>query len=333
MPETRHRMGQVRAKRSGGHRSGPAPFSTLAFVPNHSSSEPQITEFPLYRRGKVRDVYDLGEHLLIVASDRISAFDVVLPTPIPDKGRILTQLSLFWFDFLKEPNHLVTADVDLFPAPLRKHRDWLRGRSMLVKKAERFDVECVVRGYLAGSGWKEYRKTGMVCGIVLPFDLEQSAKLSQPIFTPAAKNDIGHDENISFEEMIEITGEEVAEELEERSIKIYQRARDYAKVCGVILADTKFEFGRLPARGGEGEIILIDEVLTPDSSRFWPADDYAPGRDQKSFDKQYLRDWLETLTWNKQAPGPELPPDVVENTRRKYLEAYSLLTGKEFKVV
>ncbi len=303
-------------------------FATLPRVPNHSAPEPQITEVPLYRRGKVRDVYDLGENLLIVASDRISAFDVVLPTPIPDKGRILTQLSLFWFDFLKEPNHLVTADVEHFPSALRKHRDWLRGRSMLVKKADRFDVECVVRGYLAGSGWKEYRKTGMVCGIPLPFDLEPCAKLAQPIFTPAAKNDIGHDENISFEEMIEITGEDQAEELRERSLKIYQRARDYAKVCGVILADTKFEFGMK-----DGEMILIDEVLTPDSSRFWPAKDYQAGRDQQSFDKQYLRDWLETLTWNKEAPGPELPEDVVENTRNKYLEAYRLLTGKDFKVV
>jgi phosphoribosylaminoimidazole-succinocarboxamide synthase len=295
-------------------------------VPNHPV-EPQITEFPLYRRGKVRDVYDLGEHLLIVASDRISAFDVVLPTVVPDKGRILTQLSLFWFDFLKEPNHLVTADANHFPSPLRKHRDWLRGRSMLVKKANRYDVECVVRGYLAGSGWKDYQKTGMVCGIPLPFDLKQSAKLAQPVFTPAAKNDTGHDENISFDEMIEITGEDVAEDLRERSLKIYQRARDYANICGVILADTKFEFGEK-----DGEIILIDEVLTPDSSRFWPAKDYKEGRDQKSFDKQYLRDWLETLDWNKEAPGPELPPDVVQKTRDKYLEAYRLLTGKDFKL-
>jgi phosphoribosylaminoimidazole-succinocarboxamide synthase len=293
-------------------------------VPN-PAPEPRITEVPLYRRGKVRDVYDLGEHLLIVASDRVSAFDVVLPTPIPDKGRILTKLSLFWFEFLKEPNHLVTADVNHFPSALRKHRDWLRGRSMLVHKAERFDVECVVRGYLAGSGWKDYQKTGMVCGIPLPFDLKQSAKLSQPLFTPAAKNDTGHDENISFDEMIEITGEDPAEELRERSLKIYQRARDYAHICGVILADTKFEFGTK-----DGEIILIDEVLTPDSSRLWPAKDYKEGRDQKSFDKQYLRDWLETLDWNKEAPGPELPAKVVENTRDKYLEAFRLLTGKEF---
>lgn len=296
----------------------------------HPNTEPVITEYPLFRRGKVRDVYDLGENLLIVASDRVSAFDVVLPTPIPDKGRILTQLSLFWLDFLKEPNHLVTADVDHFPSRLKKHADWLRGRSMLVTKAERFDVECVVRGYLAGSGWKNYRRTGMVCGIPLPLELRQSARLPQPLFTPAAKNDTGHDENISFEEMIELTGEDTAEELRERSLKIYQRARDYAHICGVILADTKFEFGRVG--NGEGEIILIDEVLTPDSSRFWPAKEYAAGRDQKSFDKQYVRNYLEALDWNKTAPGPELPPEVVKNTRDKYLEAYRLLTGKEFKI-
>jgi phosphoribosylaminoimidazole-succinocarboxamide synthase len=200
---------------------------------------------------------------------------------------------------------------------------------MLVKKARRFDVECVVRGYLAGSGWKDYSRTGMVCGIPLPPELKQSAKLAQPLFTPAAKNDTGHDENISFDEMIELTGEDAAAELRERSLKIYQRARDYAHICGVILADTKFEFGR----DRDGTIILIDEVLTPDSSRFWPAKDYAPGREQKSFDKQYLRDWLETLDWNKSAPGPELPADVVKNTRDKYLEAYRLLTGKDFQVV
>ncbi len=298
-------------------------------MPN-PNTEPEITEVPLFRRGKVRDVYDLGDQLLIVASDRISAFDVVLPTPVPDKGRILTQLSLFWFEFLKEPNHLITADVDHFPSRLHKHKDWLRGRSMLVKKAERFDVECVVRGYVAGSGWKDYRRTGMICDEILPPDLKQCAKLPQPIFTPAAKNDTGHDENISFEEMIEITGEDVAEELRDRSLKIYQRARDYAKVAGVILADTKFEFG-LDSKG-DGDIILIDEVLTPDSSRFWPAKDYTPGRDQKSFDKQYVRDYLETLDWNKTAPGPELPPEVVKNTRDKYLEAFRLLTGKDFKV-
>ena len=292
-----------------------------------SAPEPVITEYPLFRRGKVRDVYDLGEHLLIVASDRISAFDVILPTPIPDKGRILTQISLFWFEFLKEPCHLVTANVSEFPAALRPYSDWLRGRSMLVKKAARFDVECVVRGYLAGSGWKDYSKTGSVCGLKLPPGLRQSCKLEPPLFTPAAKNDVGHDENISFETMAGMTGEGVAEKLRERSLGIYRRARDFALTHGVILADTKFEFGEVG-----GEIIVIDEVLTPDSSRFWPAADYAEGRDQKSFDKQYLRDYLETLDWDKTYPGPELPSEVVHNTRNKYLEAYRLLTGKDFRV-
>ncbi len=290
-------------------------------------SEPTITEFPLFRRGKVRDVYDLGEHLLIVASDRISAFDVILPTPIPDKGRILTQISLFWFDYLKEPCHLVTADVSQFPAALKPYSDWLRGRSMLVKKAKRFDVECVVRGYLAGSGWKDYQRTGTVCGLKLPSGLKQSSRLLKPLFTPAAKNDIGHDENISFETMVAMIGEDASIELRNRSLEIYSRARDYALTRGVILADTKFEFG-----GVDGQTIVIDEVLTPDSSRFWPASDYEEGRDQKSFDKQYLRDYLETLDWDKTDPGPELPPEVVENTRNKYLEAHRILTGKDFRV-
>jgi len=293
----------------------------------NNPSHPILTEFPLFRRGKVRDVYDLGEHLLIVASDRISAFDVILPTPVPDKGRILTQISLFWFDYLKEPCHLITADVAEFPASLKPHSDWLRGRSMLVKKAKRFDVECVVRGYLAGSGWKDYQRTGAVCGLQLPPGLKQSARLEKPLFTPAAKNDIGHDENISFEQMVSMTGKDVAVELRNRSVAIYERARDYALSRGVILADTKFEFGEV-----DGQIIAIDEVLTPDSSRFWPAADYEEGRDQKSFDKQYLRDYLETLDWDKTDPGPELPPDVVENTRNKYLEAHRILTGKDFSV-
>ena len=292
-----------------------------------TSSDPVIKEFPLFRKGKVRDVYDLGEHLLLVASDRISAFDVVLPTPIPDKGRILTQISLFWFDYLKEPNHLVTAEVSEFPAVLRPYSDWLRGRSMLVKKANRYDVECVVRGYLVGSGWKDYLRTGAVCRHKLPEGLKQSVKLEPPLFTPAAKNDTGHDENIDFEAMIKISGADAAKVLRERTLSIYQRARAYALGKGVILADTKFEFGEVG-----GKIILIDEVLTPDSSRFWPAADYQEGRDQKSFDKQYLRDYLETLTWNKDYPGPELPADVVKNTRDKYCEAYRLLTGKEFRV-
>ena len=291
------------------------------------NSVPDITAYPLFRRGKVRDVYDLGEHLLIVATDRLSAFDVILPTPIPDKGRILTRISLFWFDFLKEPNHLVTADVGEFPAALRPYSEYLRGRSMLVKKARRFDVECVVRGYLAGSGWKDYLRTGSVCGHKLPAGLRQCAKLDPPLFTPAAKNDAGHDENIDFEEMKKISGAPAAEILRERSVSIYRRARELAAERGVILADTKFEFGE-----AGGETILIDEVLTPDSSRFWPAAEYAEGRDQKSFDKQYVRDYLETLDWDKTYPGPELPPEVVENTRNKYREACRLLTGKDFTV-
>ena len=288
--------------------------------------EPVIREYPLFRKGKVRDVYDLGEHLLMVASDRISAFDVVLPTPIPDKGRILTQISLFWFEYLKEPNHLVTAEVSEFPKALHPYSDWLRGRSMLVKKANRYDVECVVRGYLVGSGWKDYLRTGAVCGHKLSAGLKQSVKLEPPLFTPAAKIDTGHDENIDFAKTSEMIGAKVAAELRDRSIAIYQRARTYAAQRGVILADTKFEFGEVG-----GKIILIDEVLTPDSSRFWPAGDYQEGRDQKSFDKQYLRDYLETLTWGKTYPGPELPPEVVTNTRAKYLEAYRLLTGKDFR--
>jgi len=294
-------------------------------MPN-PASEPVIREYPLFRKGKVRDVYDLGEHLLLVASDRISAFDVVLPTPIPDKGRILTQISLFWFEYLKEPNHLVTSEVSEFPAVLKPYSEWLRGRSMLVKKANRYDVECVVRGYLVGSGWKDYLRTGSVCGHKLTAGLKQSVKLEPPLFTPAAKIDTGHDENIDFAKTSEMIGAKVAAELRDKSIAIYQRARAYAAERGVILADTKFEFGEVG-----GKTILIDEVLTPDSSRFWPAGDYQEGRDQKSFDKQYLRDYLETLTWGKTYPGPELPPEVVTNTRAKYLEAYRLLTGKDFR--
>ena len=297
-------------------------------MPNLNSAEPVIIqEFPLFRRGKVRDVYDLGEHLLIVASDRISAFDVILPTPIPDKGRILTQISLFWFDFLKEPSHLVATEVSDFPAALKPYSNWLQGRSMLVRKASRFDVECVARGYIAGSGWKDYQRTGSICGNPLPPGLQQCSQLTPPLFTPAAKNDVGHDENISYQTMAGMIGEAVAAELRTRTLNIYQRARDYALQRGVILADTKFEFGEV-----DGHVILIDEVLTPDSSRFWPAAEYAEGREQRSFDKQYLRDYLETLSWDKTPPGPELPPEVVENTRNKYLEAYRLLTGKEFRV-
>ncbi len=284
-----------------------------------------ITEFPLFSRGKVRDMYDLGNQLLMVASDRLSAFDVVLPTRIPDKGAILTQLSLYWFQQLGFPNHFIASEVSKFPADLHKHKAYLRGRSMLVKKARRFDVECVVRGYLAGSGWKDYLQTGSVCGIKLPAHLKQSAKLETPIFTPAAKNDIGHDENIDFATMVKMIGETNAEKLKRYTLEIYAKARDIAAAKGVIIADTKFEFGEV-----DGEIILIDEVLTPDSSRFWPATDYREGEEPKSFDKQYVRDYLQTLTWDKTYPGPKLPEMVIHNTRLKYLEAYKLLTGKDF---
>ena len=285
-----------------------------------------ITEYPLFSRGKVRDVYDLGERLLMVATDRLSAFDVVLPTAIPDKGKILTQLSVFWFNHLGVPSHFISADVKDLPESLRRHEDYLRGRFMLVKKAKRFDVECVVRGYLAGSGWKDYQATGRVCGHVLPAGLKQSARLDPPLFTPAAKNDVGHDENIDFDTMVAMVGQENAVLLREFTLNIYTRARAYASQKGVILADTKFEFGTV-----DGKMIVIDEVLTPDSSRFWPAATYSEGREQDSFDKQYVRDYLLTLPWDKTYPGPELPGEVIVNTRKKYLEAYKLLTGKDFR--
>ncbi|HKP97652.1 MAG TPA: phosphoribosylaminoimidazolesuccinocarboxamide synthase [Fibrobacteria bacterium] len=291
-----------------------------------TSSPPPITEIPLFSRGKVRDVYDLGDKLLMVATDRLSAFDVVLPTPIRDKGKILTQLSVFWFNHLGVPSHFLSADVKDLPASLDRHRDYLRGRFMLVKKAKRFDVECVARGYLAGSGWKDYQATGAVCGHALPPGLKLSGKLDPPLFTPAAKNDVGHDENIDFKAMEKMIGPADADRLRGLTLDIYSRARAYALGKGVILADTKFEFGVV-----DGKTILIDEVLTPDSSRFWPAAGYAEGREQDSFDKQYVRDYLNTLDWGKTYPGPELPAEVVENTRRKYLEAYALLTGKEFR--
>jgi phosphoribosylaminoimidazole-succinocarboxamide synthase len=287
--------------------------------------DPPLAGLTVFRRGKVRDVYDLGDSLLMVASDRLSAFDVVLPTPIPDKGKILTQMSLFWFDYLGVPNHLISTDVNDFPAVAQPHRAALAGRSMWVKKAERFDVECVVRGYLVGSGWKDYLQTGKVCGHALPPGLKQSCKLPQPLFTPAAKNDVGHDENVDFDTVIGMVGHPAAIALREASIAIYAKARDYAAGRGVILADTKFEFGM-----HHGQLILIDEVLTPDSSRFWPADRYAEGRDQESFDKQFVRDYLQTLEWDKTYPGPSLPSEVVAKTRQKYLDAYQLLTGKPF---
>lgn len=287
------------------------------------------TEFPdltLYARGKVRDLYSVDEQLLFVATDRISAFDYVLGTGIPEKGRVLTQLSLFWFDFLKNivRNHLITASVDQYPEPLKKYSDQLRGRSMLVKKAQMIDIECVARGYLSGSGWKEYQQTGAVCGIKLPAGLKESEKLPEPIFTPATKAVSGHDENISFEQMVERTGFELATQLRDLTLKIYSTAADYAAGRGIIIADTKFEFGRT----ADG-IVLADEVLTPDSSRFWPADKYQPGRAQESYDKQFVRDYLEAVKWNKQPPAPSLPDDVALKTSEKYIQAYKTLAGRE----
>ena len=286
-----------------------------------------FADLELYASGKVRDVYRAdNEHLLFVATDRISAFDFVLATGIPNKGRVLTQLSLFWFDFLKGvvPNHLVTADVEKYPPHLAKYKDVLRGRSMLVVKADMFPVECVVRGYLSGSGWKEYQKTGAVCGIELPKGLKESDKLPEPIFTPATKATTGHDENISFHDMSKIVGAQLAEQLRDLSVNVYNKAAEYARSKGIIIADTKFEFGRT-----EAGIILADEVLTPDSSRFWPADKYQPGKGQESFDKQYVRDYLEQIKWNKQPPAPALPAEVAERTSEKYTEAYRQLTGRE----
>jgi phosphoribosylaminoimidazole-succinocarboxamide synthase len=287
------------------------------------------TDFPeltLHARGKVRDLYSLNGQLLFVATDRISAFDYVLATGIPEKGRVLTQLSLFWFDFLKDTvkNHLVTANVDQYPAPLKKYVDDLRGRSMLVTKAQMIDIECVARGYLSGSGWKEYQQTGAVCGIKLPAGLKESDKLPEPIFTPATKALSGHDENISIEEMAKRTGKELAEKLRDLTLKIYKTAADYAAGRGIIIADTKFEFGQT----SQG-LVLADEVLTPDSSRFWPADKYQPGKAQESFDKQFVRDYLEAIKWNKQPPAPSLPEDVARKTSEKYIEAYRILAGRE----
>jgi len=275
-------------------------------------------------RGKVRDIFDLGEQLLIVATDRLSAFDVVMPTPIPDKGRVLTQLSLFWFDLLKDviPNHVVRADG--FPAPFDAYREQLAGRSMLVRKTNPLPIECVVRGYLSGSGWKEYAATGKVCGIALPPGLRESDQLPEPIFTPATKAATGHDENISFDHAAYLVGRPLAEKVRAVSLEIYNRAASHAAVRGVLVADSKFEFGQI-----KNELIWIDEALTPDSSRFWPASRYHPGGPQPSFDKQFVRDYLERIRWPKTPPGPELPPDVVGATRAKYREAYRLLVGHE----
>src|ERR1700692_1226164 len=287
-------------------------------------------ELELHASGKVRDVYCLdSDHLLFVATDRISAFDYLLATGIPHKGRVLTQISLFWFDFLKDivPNHFVTADVNRYPAAVRAHTDELRGRSMMVMRAEMFPVECVARGYLSGSGWKEYKATGTVCGIKLPAGLKESDQLPEPIFTPATKAVTGHDENISFEEMSRLVGAELSGQFRDLSLEIYSKAAAYARQKGIIIADTKFEFGRTPTG-----ITLADEVLTPDSSRFWPADKYSPGMSQESFDKQYVRDYLEEIRWNKQPPAPALPPEVARQTGEKYVEAYRRLTGRELDV-
>jgi phosphoribosylaminoimidazole-succinocarboxamide synthase len=275
-------------------------------------------------RGKVRDIYDLGDKLLIVATDRLSAFDVILPTPIPDKGRVLTQLSLFWFDLLKDviPNHVLSATE--FPAPFDQFTDELAGRSMVVRKTKPLPIECVVRGYVSGSGWKDYRVAGKICGIPLPTGLRESDRLPEPIFTPATKAEGGHDENISFEQTASIIGKELAHKVRALSMEIYRRAADYAEPRGIIVADTKFEFGLL-----KDELMWIDEALTPDSSRFWPAAHYSPNGPQPSFDKQFVRDYLERMQWPKTPPGPELPPEVVSATRDKYREAYRILTGRE----
>ena len=291
------------------------------------------TDFPdlqLRASGKVRDVYQLdNERLLFVATDRISAFDYVLATGIPHKGRVLTQISLFWFDFLSDivPNHVITADVDRYPQPLQKYADQLRGRSMIVQRADMFPVECVVRGYISGSAWKEYQTTGKVCGIALPQGLRESEAFPEPIFTPATKAVSGHDENISFARMCEILGAEASSNLREISLRIYKKAAAYARQRDIIVADTKFEFGRT-AKG----ITLADEVLTPDSSRFWPAAKYAPGRGQESYDKQYVRDYLEKIRWNKQPPAPALPAEVANRTSEKYLDAYFQITGHKLDV-
>jgi len=278
------------------------------------------------KSGKVREVFDLGEHLLFVASDRISAFDCVMPNGIPRKGEVLTQISYFWFEQMEkfQPNHLVSRTADPLPAVLQPFAAKLARRSMIVKKAKPLAIECVVRGYLAGSGWKEYRQSQTVCGIKLPPGLKESSELPEPIFTPATKAETGHDENISFEQAAGIVGKDIAERVRAASLRIYNTARDYARQRGIIIADTKFEFGEC-----NGQLILIDEVLTPDSSRFWPADQYEPGKSQPSFDKQYVRDYLETLNWNKTPPAPALPPEVVERTQAKYLDAYEKLTGRK----
>jgi len=287
-----------------------------------------IKEVPLFRKGKVREVYDLGEELLFVVTDRLSAFDVVMPNGIPDKGKVLNMISVFWFNFTADiaENHMITVDIDEIIQRydmLKPYKDILNGRSMLVRKAEPVSAECIVRGYLSGSGWKDYKREGKVCGIQLPEGLNESEKLAEPIFTPSTKADSGHDMNISEDELKEALGEELLKFLKETSIALYKKASEYARSKGIIIADTKFEFGKIG-----NKIILMDEALTPDSSRFWPLDDYETGRAQKSFDKQFVRDYLETLDWDKTPPGPELPTDIVKKTQNKYLQAYEILTGE-----
>ncbi len=293
--------------------------------------ETELKDIPLYYRGKVRDVYDLGENLLIVATDRISAFDYVLPTPIPDKGKILTQMSIFWFDYLKDviPSHFITGDVDEFPSSLLPHKSLLEGRSMLVRKASRIDIECVVRGYITGSAWKEYKESGEVCGIRLAKNLKESSPFSEPIFTPATKAEKGdHDINISIDELVQKVGKKLGTLLKEKSIELYRKAMEYAKTKRIILSDTKFEFGYR-----NDEVILIDEILTPDSSRFWDMDKYREGEHQESFDKQFVRDYLLGTDWDRNSPPPELPEDIVRGTRSKYLDIYERLVGKPFESV
>jgi phosphoribosylaminoimidazole-succinocarboxamide synthase len=294
-----------------------------------ASNVVSMTEFnslKLKGRGKVRDIYDLGDRLLIVATDRVSAFDVVMPNPIPDKGRVLTQLSKFWFNLTKEivPNHLISAEVKDYPEECRPYQEMLKDRSMFVVKTDVLPIECVVRGYLSGSGWEEYKKTGEVCSIGLPKGLVESSKLGEPIFTPATKAEMGlHDENITFEKVEKIVGKDLAKRLKSLSLAVYKKARDFAEGRGIIIADTKMEFGIK-----DGKLLLIDELLTPDSSRFWPKDDYRPGGSQKSFDKQFLRDYLLSIKWDKNPPAPQLPEEIIQKTREKYLEAYEKLVGR-----
>ena len=291
-----------------------------------SVQETRLNQYKLFRSGKVRDVYDLNDKLLMVATDRISAFDVIMPNGIPDKGKILTQMSSYWFDQTSDivENHLVSCDINDFPPELQNSIAIIKNRSMLVKKTKALEVECIVRGYISGSGWKDFQETGSICGIVLPESLKESSKLSEPVFTPSTKASSGHDVNISISEVENQLGKEMTRCLKEKSFKIYQKAYEKAYKAGIIIADTKFEFGLI-----NDKLILIDEILTPDSSRFWPLDDYEEGRAQKSYDKQYVREYLETLDWDKKPPAPELPEEIVDNTRSKYLEAFRLITGNE----